>query len=803
MKTSFKRTALSLAALLTTSAFAVPPSASPYAKASLQSYVQDAASDGLDTANMVICIMNSMSPADMLTQKGSANTKGEKEVQYIALVDMNKCNKSKQGSSSGSASGSSGAESSPNWITATVNVTRASNTSPMLGKIWMKVNDDDGAKSVYVATTATTSPSEAPPYGKVRIDYAGYADSNQSLQFNGFVETDGGNLTHVETGTNSSNTKLALTATSTTAGSGLMQTFDHSNGGNTQLDLKFAYNADYFARSNGGGGDICFNRDKALADKSVWQYGTYDASGEIVDQAHPSFPLKGTYQGNSSWGYASYWGINFGNVTQSDMAAMPDGEITSITSITDQRPGHTDSYRLYKNSGRLVKYTSNQATLQDLDGVQLNFNGDGCKLINGNRAGTVQAIATPTNSTKTNNSNCQSQNSSDYSNWVIQWNKTLNDNAGNPNGNFQVIGVQTCGNNGCTTSTFGSPIDVHQGFKNQPISVWSNSLGQVNIPLAPGNTMSNPNNPNLHQNSDPIYYFTQSALLPTSTAISLECLSNCPTASAIASLTNNPSGSPFKTGTNTQWGAGTVRQTYSFGASGFIDDTQTLVSGSNLPTSGMWQNGLTTGRLYETGTQSSSLVTGNSCYQNTNGVTNAYCEPSNPTTYYQYQTGPQMWNNSYWLTNAGTVVQFDAPINISYAVPATSAGKQASAYDGKTVQMQFNGFGNIGIPGQCVNVSDNTPTNDCSGSGKRWVPAFALDDGTQLTIGTKTVLVKALNAELRLKKESCPAGLSTSSVNLTLPTSLPIDPHTSSSANYIGTQPTVTSSPAVIHGVIQ
>jgi hypothetical protein len=100
MKITFKRTAVSLASFVAVTAFAAPPSTSPYAKATLQSYVQDAASEGLNTPNTVICIMNAMSPAEMLSQKGTANSKGEKEVQYVALVDMNKCDKSTQGGSS-------------------------------------------------------------------------------------------------------------------------------------------------------------------------------------------------------------------------------------------------------------------------------------------------------------------------------------------------------------------------------------------------------------------------------------------------------------------------------------------------------------------------------------------------------------------------------------------------------------------------------------------------------------------------------------------------------------------------------
>lgn len=793
-----------LAATSAASVLAAPPSSSPYGKAVLQSYVQDAASEGLNTPNMVMCIMNAMSPSDMLSQRGTANAKGEKEVQYIALVDFNKCDKSKQGKSSNSSSESTGSGDTPNWITATVNITRASNTAPMVGKIWMTVTGEDNVpRSVYVSSTATTSPSDSPPYGKLRIDYAGYSETTNSLGFQGFVEADGGNLTHVETGPQSGNTKLTLNATSATAGSGIMQTTDFTNGGNSQLNLQFAYNADYFARKMGGG-DICFNRDKDKASKSVWQYGTYDATtGEIVDQKNPSFQLKGNYNGKESWGFASYWGINFGAVPQNTMAGFADGEISSITAITDQRKDHSETYKLFKSSGRLVKYTANQATLQDLDGVQINIGGDGCKLLNGRDNHTNTAISTPTIANVRNGTPCVAQNTSDFAQWIIQWNKTLADPSGAAGkGNFELVGVQYCGNGGCLAYPLPQPYSpIKAGFTNQPINAWSSSMGQINIPLASGNTMSNPNNSTLHQNSDPIYYYTQSVVLPSTNTLNLECLSNCPTAAAIAAYTTNQSNTnPFKTGTNTQWGSGTVKEAYTFGSDGLKDSSNNVVTGANLPASGSYQNGLTSGRLFESGTTTSSLVSGGNCFLN-----GGFCEPSNPASYYQFQTGSQMWNNSYWLTTSGNVVTFDPPVSITYNVPSTPAGQQAGAYDGKTVQMSFNGFGNIGIPGQCVKVSDNTKTDDCSGTGKRWVPAFALADGAQVTINGKAVLIKQLNAELRLKKEDCNAvGMSTNAASgMTLPTSTPLDPSLSASANYIGSKPTVTSAPAVIHGVIQ
>ena len=74
------------------------------------------------------------------------------------------------------------------------------------------------------------------------------------------------------------------------------------------------------------------------------QYGTYNANdaGTRVDQANPGFPILGTYQGTSYYGFANYWGINFQGL------AIPDGSPASGLTVTDQRPGNTTSYALNK-----------------------------------------------------------------------------------------------------------------------------------------------------------------------------------------------------------------------------------------------------------------------------------------------------------------------------------------------------------------------------------------------------------------------------------------------------------------------
>src|SRR5258708_10411994 len=126
----------------------------------------------------------------------------------------------------------------------------------------------------------------------------------------------GAGVNYLETGGNSSNVALALNAQDTTSGSGIIQSAQNNGGTPTTVTYTFAYNPVAFDRNSGGGAaDVCFDRSKANAEKSVWRYGIYDATtGDRIDQAHPGFPISGTTNGitgvanvQTLYGYASYW----------------------------------------------------------------------------------------------------------------------------------------------------------------------------------------------------------------------------------------------------------------------------------------------------------------------------------------------------------------------------------------------------------------------------------------------------------------------------------------------------------------
>jgi hypothetical protein len=723
-------------------ALASPPSTSPYVTDPQNLSVQDETAQGIGSLNLVLCVIGAMDPGDMVNAGP-----------YIALVDMDKCQTAKGGSSAAS----SGAV---NYANAVVVVTRASNSDPMIGKVWLSFTDDGNPTNVYAYLSATQSPTAAPPYGAFRMDYVGKMGGNTG--FNGYIDaTKPGVIDFLETGQQSDNTALAMSASSTTSGAGTMFVGGNNGGGGSPVTFNFAYNPGFFHR-NDGTNDECFDRSKANAALAVWQYGTYNANdGTRVDQANPGFPVLATYGGNSYYGFANYWGISFQGLT------IPDGNPVSGLTVADQRQGNTTSYGLSKVGGKLTKWTQVSTTLGALDGIPFNFNGDLTGLTTGNGA------------------------VSGFNNWVMQWNSA--------SGSFTVVGIQTCDNNACTTSALSPIATVNSNaFNAVPISGYANSYGgNINIPPAGSS----------HAAGDPVFYYNQSTVIPGSSALTLYCLNQCPTSAQIAGYDSSTVTTPFANGTDMQWfsapdSAHTV--VYSFGAGGLIDGAGASVTWEN-PSSGSpyAQNGLQTGWMVD-----SPLTTANCPAGGPDAQAGNLCEPANPATYYTWQTGPNQWNQSLWLTTNGSIVAFDPPQNIAYTVPTGSA---YGSYSGLPILLQFNGFGNLqGIPGTCVNPVNNSVV-DCGTNGASYVPSFSIPDGTTMTLPslsgstTTPIIVKALNGAILLKSlGSGAAQCATMTLSpLTLPSGGLHDPSSSADSEYLGTAPTVTAAPKVIDGVVQ
>src|SRR5882762_5700426 len=153
MNSKVLRTALIAATLASAAVHAAIPSTSAYSTDPQGEYVQDSTSDSISSLNMILCIFGSMGAGSMVNAGP-----------YIALVDMNKCDNKK---ASGAAAGAT------NYATAVLDVTRASNSDPMLGKVWLSMSEEGNAVDVFVHLSATESPSSTQPYGLFRLDYLG------------------------------------------------------------------------------------------------------------------------------------------------------------------------------------------------------------------------------------------------------------------------------------------------------------------------------------------------------------------------------------------------------------------------------------------------------------------------------------------------------------------------------------------------------------------------------------------------------------------------------------------------------
>jgi hypothetical protein len=296
-------------------------------------------------------------------------------------------------------------------------------------------------------------------------------------------------------------------------------------------------------------------------------------------------------------------------------------------------------------------------------------------------------------------------------------------------------------------------------------------------------------------------------VIPGSTSLALSCLSQCPTAASLMAFqAGSAQTSPYGNNTDHQWFSAASANTvnYSFDAGGLEDSSGgtavplVLEQPGQYPQNSQYtQNGINTGRLFD------SPLTYLNCPSMTPAGT--VCEPSNPASYYTWVTGSQQWQQSLWLKSGSNVVAFDAPQNISYTVPNDPA---FGSYAGVPILLQFNGFGSLsGIPGDCVDPVNNAKVQ-CDAPNARYVPLFSIPDGAKMTlpIPSTPLIVKSLNAEIRLKNLGASASTACASMTLTAvppPTGGTHDPSASSDALYIGVKPTVTAAPKVIDGVIQ
>jgi hypothetical protein len=740
------------------SAYASPPADSAYATDPQSSHVEDATSQGIGQVNMITCFMSSIRP-DALVNQGN----------YIALVDKNQCDPSSRSSAS-NAGASTDATQAANYMTATVNSTRASNSDPMIAKVWVHDSEQDHQAIIYAHVSASAAPTTDNPYGQFRLDFCGKAVgvTTGSCKMQGYLQGASGGLSFYQTDSNgqggTETVALQLTAAGTTSGSGSMQMSDGTN--TSQFD--FAYNSTLFRRSDGTQ-DQCFSRDASdpATGFSVWSYGLYDATTGARVERNSGFPIEYTNGGTTYRGYLSYWGLS---LPPDAMASLTSGSTVAKVDYSNNSATRTN-YTVVESAGKLMKFTRQTTTLKAIDQIRFNT-------WVGSDANSFYAGATP---------NTQ---------YEVYWDDS--------SGSFKADGMMSCGQNGCQTQTFDAG-----SVQTVPLSYWT-SMGGVNgwSQSLGGNLFINlqgVSNP-VDSTSVTVVYRTQDLVYPSDLPANLYCVNNCPTAATLTAYfaQSSTAQSPYTDATFNNWNptaAGNV-VTYTGDANAVVlrDSAAAAVTFSDASAYSshpQYQWGVMSGRLFA-------------------NLSDAECSPGSGTycdykvdelpVYYQWQTGPNSSNQFAAVKDvSGNFVQFDAPLQVTWQVPSDAA---FGTYAGKSIVLQYGGFGQLwGIPGSCVSSVTNEPVS-CNTQNARYVPSFAIPMGANtVTAGQTTYLVKWLDREIRFASKD----ISVCTGNgLTLPASVPLptaavlkDTTDPNSDVYIGTEPVVTDAPRVIQGQVE
>jgi hypothetical protein len=745
-------------------------------------WVQDKLAESIGMPNMIMCFVSALR-ADAMVNQGP----------YVALVDMEKCDSSKRGKDT-SSSTNVGATTATNYTSVVVNSIRTSNSDPMIANAWFIPNDGGGTQQrIFARAVVTASPSATNPNGRFTVAFCG-VPANQAdplagscNMFLGSMSADASALTFSENGIGDNNgmsqpytTRLTFMK-SGTGGSGHIAA---TGQGPTPVDAGFVYDSQYFKRGQANPGK-CFSRNRAQANYSTWRYGVYKADGSRLDLAHPGFPIQATYNGQTYWGGASFWGV-----------FLPGNLLDQVTQVTRVEPGSNaagTTYDLTKAGGKLYRMSKVDGLMGDLKGQSL-------------------MVFLPGNVVAGDTTGNQYELSWDGAHLVA----VRRQNACNQSGcNWTDLAKDANGNALAPTYVTASRLRTSAPFMKALQGFSQSAGGEARIEVPASGEFAD---------ATPVTTRSRNVVVPGSATPNLVCAERCPKGALSASdFTGNTvfqnityldwNGNPTAGSSEFVFGPVPVANviSYTFASSGLLMSGAAAVDASTLSLGGNHQYGLQSGRLIDANSASLAAARCNradnfSPYQQSN-TGDMICPwlVDNVPEYYTYETGPNPWNRYVGLSSGGVPVTFDPPMNFQLTVStANTTEAAASPLIGSKVQLNYNGFGDLqGIPGTCVDTTTNQPVTCGTGgdNSQRWVPAFSVKDGTELVNGSVTYYVKYLEREMRFAKVSDSA-CSTLDLTAPLATALPAAP-TDDPRSAMGAQPTVTSAPKVVHGVVQ
>lgn len=351
------RAAVSLSSLLSRSAGVVRSAyndaGTDYANAVKRSWVDD--TDALDMINTILGVCSETSYGDFVNQGP-----------YIALV--RDADESKQSQSGSSAT----ATTTEELMEIIVDVSRASNSSPMIIKIWLYVNGpDDMPMLVRGHFTVSQGVSDDYPYGVMEAHFKGNmvgsdgSIGNEIMQMALGVSAEDGNvvLENVDdegvSGGWELHRKVRVVANAdVTQGNAYLadQEAQCDQDGCTlpaETISQIAFNQTYFKETEQGGSPVVYAKDQFQ--HKVFRYQLFDALTGAKITRNSGFPIQ---TADGKHGYIGYYGLWMNNNT-----TLENGDTVYNMSDTP--------YTVFRSEGKLTRHTRDSMALGDMNGVEL------------------------------------------------------------------------------------------------------------------------------------------------------------------------------------------------------------------------------------------------------------------------------------------------------------------------------------------------------------------------------------------------------------------------------------------------
>lgn len=664
-----------------------------YTNAITKSFTEESTLQPINTVNMILDII-AQTKASEFVNKGP----------YKALI------KDKEKSGQVQSAGASGNKNIEKLMQMNINVTRKSNTDPMIVKFWIDENDDPSRKQRIIGFMEVQNGVSAEyPYGKLTMNFGGYAINSDgstnftSKQMGGVISTDKGahegqaivdykNLMSEGGNQLPELLKLVLNVNPTDAqgngtagdqtgeekgkGVAFSKAVKHGGQSPTVKAYKLALSNRYYKIQEVNKDDIAVNigslivKDKQSLSHKVFRYGLYDENtgNEVtLNSGYPIVKVDST-TGKEYHGYVGYWGL----WTQNSEIVNND------TVYKEEDRARTTAYTIVEGPGKLKKFTKSSTTIDKLNGTKMYY-----------------------------------WNNSDNTQYIITWDSS----AGGGNGNFKILGTQnnqTGEANSVSGVTnkylFNTAGDDNSGI---PITIndwngaWSEAL-QANIPVKA--TLSNTSTVSFHKEE----------IVNPSSDLSLvnyghEVINPAMTSINDFAISNN--------GSN-----GVIGKAYTYNSSNLTledESSNAVIINSSIDLSNSHRQwGASVGPLLDA---SSSAVV-----NNTYNVNNFWEVEQNENIFYRWETGSNDWNKFTGIKLGQTLQTFDAPMVFSYEHNSTKDINGATDVNG-LYSLNYDGF------------SLQVPWKNIDGE---WFPKINIKSGTQLTLNATNYRVKVLDEGL-------------------------------------------------------